>query len=244
MKVPDIEYTIFTDKGSRDINEDCTAVYQRRDELCFVLCDGLGGYGMGGIASQTVTEAFGDLFSKLETRQFIDEAFPAAQDILTAEQNTRHAAKIMKTTAVMLTVCGNKAYIGHVGDSRAYVFGKKEILGRTLDHSIPQMLAITGDIKESEIRFHPERNILLRVMGEKWEEPKQEFMKPIPLRKCRAFLLCSDGFWELIDENEMLNTLNRSGNVNEWMEQMVNIVKQHGTGISMDNYSAIAIRII
>ena len=113
-----------------------------------------------------------------------------------------------------------------------------------MDHSIPQMLAMAGDIKESEIRFHKERNILLRVMGEKWERPMQEILKPMPLRKCHAFLLCSDGFWEFITEDEMLRLLKGSSTVQDWLDQMASIVKKNGEGRNMDNNTAIAVWVV
>lgn len=56
-----------------------------------------------------------------------------------------------------------------------------------------------------------------------------------------AFLLCSDGFWELIEEKQMQETLKASSNASEWIKAMVEIVKQNGKDKNMDNFSAIAI---
>ena len=190
-----ITYSTYTDKGGRDINEDSIGVFQNAGNLCFVLCDGLGGHGMGDAASSLVVEVFKDQFSKTDDLvNYLGQAFLASQDILIAEQKARNAEKKMKTTAVSLVTDGNTAYIGHIGDSRVYAFNKNKVKTRTLDHSIPQMLVLSKEIKESEIRNHPERNIVLRVMGIEWEEPMYELMVPIPLKKCQAFLLCSDGF--------------------------------------------------
>ena len=112
---------------------------------------------------------------------------------------------------------------------------------RTLDHSIPQMLVMSGEITESEIRNHPDRNILLRVMGAEWDGPAYELLKPVPLRKCQAMLLCSDGFWELIDEACMCDCLKKSNSVEEWMAYMSEIVKINGKDKDMDNYTAVAV---
>ena len=135
----------------------------------------------------------------------------------------------------------NKVYIGHIGDSRGYVFYKNKVKTRTLDHSIPQMLVLAKEIKEDMIRNHPDRNMLLRVMGVEWDEIMYELMQPISLKKCQAFLLCSDGFWELIDEKEMSTQLRKSNSVEEWLDNMVKIVENNGKYKNMDNYSAIAV---
>ena len=165
----------------------------------------------------------------------------ASQDVLMAEQMAKNAKKKMKTTAVSVVLDGKKAYIGHIGDSRAYIFSQNKVRKRTLDHSIPQMLVLAGDLKESEIRHHQDRNIVLKVMGMDWEEPLFELMPPIPLKKCQAFLLCSDGFWEWIEEKEMCELLKQANSVNEWMDSMVEVVKSNGQGENMDNFSAIAV---
>ena len=238
-----ITYSIFSDKGNREINEDSVGYIENiNGSSCFVLCDGLGGHGMGDVASQLVVSVIKEMFRDSDdSKKFIGTAFDAAQDCLISEQQKRNAKMKMKTTAVTVVIDNKKAYIGHVGDSRVYVFDKNSVRCRTLDHSIPQMLVLSKEIKDNEIRNHPDRNMLLKVMGIKWDEPQYETMKPIPLRKCQAFLLCSDGFWELIDETEMCSLLQNSQSVEEWLHKMSAVVKLNGQGRNMDNYSAIAI---
>lgn len=148
----------------------------------------------------------------------------------------------MKTTAVALAVDDKKAYVAHIGDSRLYIFRKNKVMTRTLDHSVPQMLALCREIREDEIRNHPERSSVLRVMGIEWEKDMFDVMKPVPLRKCDAFLLCSDGFWELITEEKMCDYLKNSDSADEWLGMMTKEVRKNGKGREMDNYSAIAIR--
>ncbi len=136
---------------------------------------------------------------------------------------------------------GNKVQWGHVGDSRLYAFAKNKVKLRTLDHSVPQMLVFAREIKEKQIRNHPDRNRLLRVMGIEWEKPMYELAEQTQLEKYQAFLLCSDGFWELIDEKQMCKLLKNSSTVEEWMQAMVEVIKQNGIGKNMDNYTAIAL---
>ena len=237
-----LQYAVFTNPGDRQINEDAVGCFQNGNNSCFILCDGLGGHGMGDVASSLVKDVFGDQFSKTEDMvNFLGQAFCASQEILMMEQVEQRARSKMKTTAVALVTDEKTAYIGHIGDSRLYTFNKNKVKTRTLDHSIPQMLVLSREIKESEIRNHPERNIVLRVMGVEWEEPMYELLPPIPLRKCQAFLLCSDGFWELIEEKEMCSLLKSANTPQEWLLSMADVVKQNGIGKNMDNYSAIAV---
>ena len=233
---------MITDTGSRRKNEDSIGCFENGANRCFVVCDGLGGHGMGDAASRLVVDVFEDQFMKnSDMSGFLPAAFTAAQQILISEQVERNARRKMKTTCTALVTDEKFAYIGHVGDSRLYVFQKNKIKLRTLDHSIPQMLVLSKDIKESGIRNHPDRNVLLRVMGIDWEKPMYEIATPVKLKKCQAFLLCTDGFWELIEETDMSNLLQSSSSVEEWLNQMNDIVRKNGEGKNMDNYSAIAV---
>lgn len=242
MKTTKLQYAVFTNRGNREINEDCVGVCQQGAKNCFVLCDGLGGHGMGDVASSLTVSVFEDMFGKTNSPvSFLEQSFLASQDLLMTEQKERCVKHKMKTTAVALATDEKNAYIGYIGDSRLYIFRRNKVKLRTQDHSIPQMLAITGEIKESEIRNHPDRNMLLRVLGVDWDNPMYELLKPVPLRKCQAFLLCSDGLWELIEESEMCDLLKKSDTVEDWLAGMIDVVNSNGTGRNMDNYSAIAV---
>ena len=235
-------YSEFTDKGDREINEDAVGYCSSERGKCFVLCDGLGGHGMGDIASSLVVDVFRSSFPDCRIiKNFLAETFVSAQDILCAEQIKKNAKRKMKTTCVAVVTDDKHAYIGHIGDSRAYVFYKNKIVKRTLDHSIPQMLVFSKEIKESEIRYHPDRNMLLKVMGTEWLERDYEIQKPIPLKRCQAILLCSDGFWELIEEDTMCELLEKATDVNDWMKKMTDTVKDNGKSVDMDNFSAVAV---
>ena len=236
------EHAIFTDRGTREVNEDSVGVFESSESTCYVLCDGLGGHGMGEVASALVVDCFKKSFADIKDAPgFLGETISSAQEALRAEQQARRAKRKMKTTCVSLLTDKSNAYIAHVGDSRLYVFNKNKIFKRTLDHSIPQMLVFSKEIKESQIRNHPDRNVLLRVMGIDWEEDMYEVMSPIPQKKCQAFLLCSDGFWELIEENDMCSSLKKASSAEEWLSMMLETVKANGEGRDMDNFSAIAV---
>ena len=106
------------------------------------------------------------------------------------------------------------------------------------------MLCASGEIKESEIRHHQDRNRLFRVMGVDWDEPKYQVTGPVPLKGKESFLLCSDGFWEWIEEKQMMKRLVKAKSVEEWVQQMAEDVLEQGHALgqsNMDNYSAVGV---
>lgn len=147
----------------------------------------------------------------------------------------------MKTTAAAVMINDKNVYIGHIGDSRVYVFKDNAVSFQTLDHSFSQMLVFTDEISSDEIRNHPDRNILLKALGNERENDMFEFQLPISTDDCQALLLCSDGFWELINEEEMGNCLASCTDADSWLQSMTQIVRKNGENRNMDNYSAIAI---
>lgn len=122
-----------------------------------------------------------------------------------------------------------------------YIFGENNIRYKTVDHSVPQILALAGKISEDEIRNHPDRNILLKALGIKWEKPMFDVSPIMPISEFKAALVCSDGFWEYITENEMLDSLKDSTDSGEWLNKMLLITECAAINEKRDNYSAIAI---
>ncbi len=238
----ELDFAAFTDAGDRDVNEDSYAIAESNRKFCFILCDGLGGHGKGELASAFVSQCLKAYFEECNNSdQFFEDGFDKAQEGLLAEQKAIGAQFEMKTTAVALYVGDGVFRFAHIGDSRLYHFRKNKVYQRTLDHSVPQMLALAGDIKDKQIRSHPDRNRLLRVMGVEWDGSRYEVSDYDQLQNGDAFLLCSDGFWEPITEKEMCKALKKSATAEEWLDSMKQTVKKTGIGTNMDNYTAIAI---
>lgn len=237
-----ITYKKISEPGTREINEDSVSIAENGSSLCCVLCDGLGGHGRGEEASKLVTDEMITYFVNSDGMiDNIGDAFETVQKKLLNEQKVKSAKFEMKTTAVILVITDKEIRWGHIGDSRLYMFKKGKYKKRTLDHSVPQMLVLAKDIKEKEIRNHPDRNKLLRVMGIEWGANSYEISKKIKRKDKYAFLLCSDGFWELIEEEKMELFLKNSSNSEEWLEKMTEEVKKNGAGKNMDNFSAITV---
>ena len=239
-----VDYTTYTNKGKRGVNEDSCGVASFNDSYCFVVADGLGGHGGGDVASSCAVDAVCGLFSKTGyTDHFFQDAFLNAQNSIITVQQQAHKVSQMKTTLVILVVTPRKTYWAHIGDSRLYHWKKQQLKEHTIDHSVPQMLVLSGEIKESEIRHHPDRNRLLRVLGVKGEQPRFECGKPLRNSGEHTYLLCTDGYWELIDENAMTETLKCKNTLEEWIIGMNSHVIRNGENTEMDNYTAIAVRV-
>ncbi|MDO4285363.1 MAG: protein phosphatase 2C domain-containing protein [Eubacteriales bacterium] len=230
------------EKGDREQNEDFVGTQINGNEGLFVLADGLGGHGKGEVASRLVVEtALQSYRTGGSHAGFLGEICEQCQNALLQEQRRVHATMDMKTTFVACSVSADSICWVHVGDSRLYLFERGRLRTRTTDHSVVQMLVYAGEIKEKEIRFHPDRNRLLKVMGTEWEKLEYECSDVIDRRSGQALLLCSDGFWELIDEKKMEKCLKAAGTVQEWAQSMQEIVLRNGQNRDMDNYSAVCI---
>lgn len=238
-----MEWFASTNIGSREINEDSIYADCSNGRGLFVVADGLGGHGKGDVASTLAVNAFKETFSSyLESLSaLLPKAFLNAQTVILTEQTRTGCPFQMKTTVCALAIDDGKLIWGHIGDTRLYAFSRNKIKVRTLDHSVPQMLVLAHDIKEKDIRNHPDRNKLLRVLGVSGDVPKFEVTEIQNATKYQAFLLCSDGFWELILEKEMCAALKKSSSAAEWLGEMKKIVEQRGGSVDMDNYSAITV---
>ena len=238
-----IEHSIFTDQGSRSVNEDRAGFAVSGDRFCFIVCDGLGGHGMGDIAAQTAVDAVRQYFlcsSGLDA--FASDVLERAQAAVLAAQTADLRMKHMKTTAVLLCLEGNRGISLHIGDSRLYRFRNGKLLSRTADNSLPQILYMTGEIREEEIRFHPDRNRLLHALGDDTEAQriaKSEF----EICAGDAFLLCTDGFWEPVTESDMEYTLQAAKGAKAWLSALSALAVQRTRTDRADNLTAVAVTV-
>lgn len=232
----------ITEPGTRNYNEDSLYFAEQNGRSLFVVADGLGGHGKGEIASAMCVETFKKNFGVIPDNVFIPKTLQETQNNILARQQAENCPNEMKTTCVALLISGGIVRYGHIGDTRGYIFHKNKLKERTFDHSVPQMLVLSKEIKEKHIRKHPDRNRLLRVLGTPWDTPKYELSEDISLQNTSAFLLCTDGFWELCVEKKMCGFLKKSGgNAQKWLMDMKAEVEKNGYGTDMDNFTAIAV---
>lgn len=240
-----IDYATLSEIGEKDKNEDAVRVFVNQPLAAygFVLADGLGGHGNGDVASAFVADCVGAVIENTDQIRddLPDQCFEIAQEMLLDEKD-RTGFLSIQTTLVVMLMTKTQVWWGHIGDSRLYHFRNGKLLTRTLDHSVPQMLALSGQIKEKDIRRHADRNLLLRALGTEWDDIAYEIdTRGQKLQKGDVFLLCSDGFWDWIDEKTMTKILKKGLSAFDTLQEMRQIVETNGMGQGMDNYSAILV---
>ncbi len=226
-------------QGGREYNEDCFGIGKQQDRCCVVVADGLGGHGGGHIASRTAVETILRAHERTEvaSEAWMLTAYMEANRAVLAKQQDGCR---MKTTCVSLFIEGENARWAHLGDSRLYHFKDGRIAFCTADHSVSQMAVLAGEITRDQIRFHEDRNRVLRALGAD-ETIRPDFGDAVLDDGAEhVFLLCTDGFWEYVLEEEMVRDLARSDTPEEWIALMMGRLRQKASGDN-DNYTAAAV---
>lgn len=236
-----ISYAQISNKGNREYNEDHVELCKKMNRYVFGLADGLGGHGHGDVASALAMEALKEQEEAAELRESLADCFEIAQKKVEKEKKNRPECAGMMTTLTVLELRKAQVGWGHIGDSRIYYFQNGKLVSHTLDQSVPQMLVNMKEIQESEIRHHPDRNRLLCSIGMEWEDKPYRIDEVIRREGKQQFLLCSDGFWEYIEEKDMEQLLHKSLTPRQWLKRMEKLVRLNGKGYEMDNYSAVAV---
>lgn len=231
----------ISNRGGRKNNEDCIRYAHSGDMWCFVLCDGLGGHQCGEVASKLVAEcvcAEFEISHEVSVKK-IEQYIETASEMLQNAKIEGIGGVDMATTVVVLVTDGARAVWAHIGDSRLYYIQDKEISQITDDHSVAFMKFNRGIINYDDIRACPEQNMLLRCIGTSGGA-FADFSEEVSLEKGDAFLLCSDGFWELVRESDIEEAFALSSAPKEWLEKMLEVLHKNETE-NNDNYSAIAV---
>jgi PPM family protein phosphatase len=184
----------------------------------FIVADGMGGHAGGEVASRiAVTTVARNVLSELVLPALADNVTEALQPlIIAAVQDANRAiwdqaqadGSDMGTTCTVALLLGQALYIGHVGDSRAYLATPTGMKVITNDHSAVGRLIQVGQLDPSEARDHPLRSQLYRTVGQHPDVPVDFVYQP--LGDATHLLLCSDGLWGLIDDEVLLDVLEHS----------------------------------
>lgn len=228
----------YSSAGGRRVNEDSFAFRSSPDGAIAVVADGLGGHGGGDIASaiavNTLTRRWGEkrLPSEEEIRENLEEI---NRQILAGCEK----APNMKTTVAVLYLSGNRAIWAHIGDSRLYHFYRGNLKEATQDHSVGQLAVNLGEILPKDIPNYPNRSRLTKALG--MESVVPEIHPPIALSPGRhAFLLCSDGLWERLYDEEIMLDLHKSSSPEQWVTSL-RCRAEARKSTDVDNNTAIAI---
>ena len=240
----ELEVLTMSKAGGRSRNEDAFGVWSNHDACFCVLSDGAGGHGGGDVASKLVVKHALSWFQETPAcnSSAVEAALRAANDAIVAEQKREQELHDMRATAVVLAIdtARSEATWGHLGDSRLYCFRNRRIVAQTRDHSVVQSMVDAGYLPAKDLRSVPERSKLLAALGDADHfEPSIE-PGAFPVFDGDAFLLCTDGMWEYVQDDEIEAALVASLSAEEWLRALeANVLARGRPG--QDNYSAIAV---
>lgn len=211
----------------RQKNEDS---YLLNDELrLFIVADGMGGHAGGEYASRiaikTIEEEFRALIEKGASEEDLSKAVQDAGAKIVAKSEEDKALRGMGTTVIALHFTSDRAMLGHVGDSRAYLFRDGVLEQITEDHSFVNEQIKNGLITEEEAKTHQFKNIITRSLGVTAEVEVDLVSKKTKVGD--VFLLCSDGLSNLVELGEMESGLRESEPVLA-AKQMVDLANKRG----------------
>ncbi|RPH63124.1 MAG: serine/threonine-protein phosphatase [Chloroflexi bacterium] len=177
----------------------------------FIIADGMGGHQYGEVASNAaIRSVSGYVMRKFHNSLFNMPSMPVDESlqeiiqaaVMEAQRAVLREAPGSGTTVTAALVLGQQLTIAHVGDSRAYLlYGEQRMEAVTRDHSLVRRLEELGQITPAEAAVHPQRNVLYRALGQGESLDPDVVTTPFPIGG--YLLLCSDGLWGVIPEDEM-----------------------------------------
>ena len=204
-----MKFSVFqvSRKGGREKNEDRMGYCYTRESSLFVLADGMGGHPEGEVAAQLALQTISALYQKEarpvigNTVQFFSSAVMAAHHQIGRYASEKGMLDTPRTTLVACILQDAGATWVHCGDSRLYVVRDGELLTRTRDHSyLEQQHSISAKVE------HINRNILYTCLGSP-TKPVFDITGPTTLQQGDKLLLCSDGLWGSLSDDEIVSHL-------------------------------------
>jgi serine/threonine protein phosphatase PrpC len=237
-----------TDIGCvREVNEDSFYIELPSEAssekyALLLVADGMGGQVAGKEASETAVDVVKARFadtSKAEMsgeaiKEFILASFYEANWAVFEKGKAK--AVEMGTTLTAAFIDGNKAYLGHVGDSRAYHLRGREIRQVTEDHTLAEDMVKQSKATREEVSTSPMRSMLTRAIGTK-EEVAIDPPVGIELEEGDVIVLCTDGLTNLVEEREILSTVHNTSDVQKACTKLVDIARKRG---GHDNITVVA----
>lgn len=205
------------------------------------ICDGMGGHAGGDTASTIAIRSLAHIeheesSNDIETvSKIMETSVLAAHDAIVGKAKHERRLSGMGTTVVALSLVENHWILAHIGDSRAYLLRDGHLIRATKDHSYVQHLIDTGRITEAEAKNHPQRNVVMRVLGDFDIDPRPD----ISIRRAKAgdrWLLCSDGLCGVLEDSTLEETLSELTDPEECAQRLVAMALKAG---STDNVTAV-----
>ena len=220
-----------TDTGlRRSNNEDSFLCHP--DLAVWAVADGMGGAASGEVASKifvdTALEVFSGAEKTTEKENFlvVQEIFRIANERIFLSAKNRRQYQGMGCTAELLAFSGQDYLVGHVGDSRTYLFRDGELKQLTRDHSLVQDQLDRGLITAEEAKNHALRNVILRAVGVE-EALAVDFIRGGSFPG-DFFLLCSDGLFTMVADSTIRDVLSLPLTLSQKTEKLIQLAKSAG----------------
>lgn len=240
-----MRFSIFQDSaiGGRPVNQDRMGYCYTRSSLMMVLADGMGGHLRGEVAAQIAVQAAGAAFRRLarprltDPSEFLGEVLMNAHRDILRYQSLHRLPEAPRTTFVACVVQDGRAWWAHAGDSRCYWVRDARLRTCTRDHSRVADLVAMGVIRPEEALHHPERHLVSNCLGAPFV-PRIEIAGGERLRGGDTLMLCSDGIWSAIPDDELCRRIGGAPAATAVPELVRDAVRRSGP--SADNATVVA----
>jgi len=195
-----------------------------------VVADGMGGHAGGDVASSVAIGHLAPLEDEAhgaDAPQQLEAAIARAQTALLERVAQEPALSGMGTTVTALLRSGDRLVLAHLGDSRAYLLHEGELTQVTRDHTFVQRLVDEGRITAEEAEHHPQRNVILRVLGDVQSSPEVD----LSVRRAVAgdrWLLCSDGLSGVVSDDTLREALSTIADPGACADRLVQLALRGG----------------
>lgn len=206
----------------------------------FVVADGMGGHNAGDYASRFCVEFFRQKIEESDMEApipAIKAALAKTNKALLNEAEQQIDLEGMGTTFVVATIYDNEMYVANIGDSRLYVIGN-EMKQITEDHSLVEAMVKTGEIRRSEARVHPNKNIITRALGAN-EDVEPDFFE-VSVKEGDIVLMCSDGLTNMLEDETIEQIIKENEDLETAAATLVKYANQNG---GKDNIAIIIIKV-
>lgn len=243
-----MKFTIYQNsrQGPRPYNQDRLAYSYSKEALLLVLADGMGGHHHGEIAAQLAIKTLTDAFQRLAVpvlnspAKFLTDHIQQVHDMIDNVTQRDDLVESPRTTIVAAIIQRGFLYCAHAGDSRLYHYRNGHLLFRTEDHSIVQSLYSKGMINKEEMATHPYKNKIYNCVG--GENPPQiDLSNRIELVDGDTILLCTDGVWGFVNDQQIKQTLHQHATIAEAANKLLDAA-EHNASDKGDNMSVIGLQ--
>lgn len=211
--------------GDREDNQDRVAIVNSEQATLLVVLDGMGGHSDGSRAADIALKSLTDAFARqthpvFDPLGFVHLSLSRAHDEVVRLGSEQSLESRPRATAVVCLVQEGTAYWGHVGDSRIYHLRNQAVLDRTRDHSHVELLLREGKITEADIPGHPMRNFVECCLGGDAAVPEMTISGRKLLEPGDVLLLCSDGVWSGLKDEDIAGLTYISSSLKEALEAL------------------------